>query len=149
MKLSAFADVCLRIVMVLGAPNAGQLTSRQIAGMVAVPYNHVAKVVLELRTLGVLEVARGRNGGASMTEAGRRTSVGYLLRTLDKRRDVVDCTEHDSSHPCPLSGGCRLRRALSDAREAFYAALDPLTVQEICDQSPAVSVLPFPRVRTR
>ncbi len=147
MKLSAFADVCLRTVMVLGAPNAGQLTSREIAELVSVPYNHVAKAVLELRTLGLIDVARGRNGGATITQVGLDSSVGELLRTLDHRQDVVDCTDHDANGNCPLAGGCRLRTALSAAREAFYRALDPLTVQEICEQSPAVTLLPFPTVR--
>ncbi|MFJ2619738.1 RrF2 family transcriptional regulator [Glutamicibacter sp. NPDC087344] len=146
MKLSAFADVCLRTVMVLGAPGAGQLTSREIAELVSVPYNHVTKAVLELRTLGVLDVARGRNGGASITHTGLQTSVGVLLRTLDKREDVVDCTDHDAKNNCPLAGGCRLRAALRAAREAFYTALDPLTVQEICETSPAITLLPFPTV---
>lgn len=133
--------------MVLGAEQAGQLTSRQISELVDVPYNHVAKAVLELRTLGLLDVARGRNGGASMTEAGLQYSVGKLLRALDKREDVVDCTDHDASGNCPLAGGCRLRSALSAAREAFYRALDPLTIHEICSQSPAVTLLPFPEIR--
>lgn len=147
MKLSAFADVCLRTVMVLGAPGVGQLTSREISELVEVPYNHVAKAVLELRTLGILNVARGRNGGATITAEGLSYSLGKLLRQLDKREDVVDCTDHDASGNCPLAGGCRLRSALREAREAFYASLDPLSIGEICAASPAITTLPFPTVR--
>ncbi|WP_404289172.1 RrF2 family transcriptional regulator [Glutamicibacter arilaitensis] len=147
MKLSAFADVCLRTVMVLGAPGVGQLTSREVSELVGVPYNHVAKAVLELRTLGLIEVTRGRHGGAQMTEQGLAFSVGALLRRLDWREDVVDCTSHDSKGNCPLAGGCRLRLALQAAREAFYASLDSLTVKEICETSPAINLLPFPTVR--
>ncbi|UYQ78060.1 Rrf2 family transcriptional regulator [Glutamicibacter sp. JL.03c] len=147
MKLSAFADVCLRTLMVLGAPGVDQLTSREISGLVDVPYNHVTKAVLELRTLGILNVSRGRNGGAAMTAQGLETSLGALLRQLDKRDDVVDCTDIDGSGNCPLSGGCRLRSALRQAREAFYAALDPLTIREICSNSPAIAALPFPGLR--
>lgn len=135
--------------MVLGAPNASQLTSREIAELVDVPYNHVTKAVLELRTLGLIEVIRGRHGGALINEAGLEASVGGLLRKLDKREDVVDCTDSTANGTCPLAGGCRLRGALRIAREAFYAALDPLTVREICESSPAVNLLPFPRVRSQ
>ena len=147
MKLSAFADVCLRTVMVLGAPGVGQLTSREISELVGVPYNHVAKAVVELRTLGLLEVTRGRHGGAQITERGLAYSVGTLLRSLDWREDVVDCTTHDAVGNCPLSAGCRLRSALKSAREAFYASLDPLSVTDICENSPAITLLPFPTVR--
>lgn len=144
MKLSAFTDVCLRTMMVLGAPGVGQLTSREISELVSVPYNHVTKAVLELRILGLIDVARGRKGGAQVTEMGLSTSIGSMLRQLDSREDVVDCTSHSSGGLCPLAGGCRLRSALRLAREAFYASLDQLTVKEACETSPAVTLLPFP-----
>ncbi|MEU5840012.1 Rrf2 family transcriptional regulator [Streptomyces diacarni] len=149
MKLSAFTDVCLRTVMVLATPGTGQLTSRQIAESVGVPYNHVAKAVLELRTLGILQVARGRNGGAQLSDGALDFSLGSLLRKLDKRTDIVDCSDHDAQSNCPLSGNCRLRAVFRQAREAFYASLDPLTIQDICPTSSAmpITALPFPTVR--
>ncbi|WP_159609108.1 Rrf2 family transcriptional regulator [Glutamicibacter sp. JC586] len=149
MKLSAFTDVCLRTIMVLATPGTGQLTSREIADSVGIPYNHVAKAVLELRTLGILQVTRGRNGGATLADNALHTSLGGLLRKLDKRTDIVDCSEHDAQTACPLSGNCRLRTVFRQAREAFYASLDPLTIQDICPESSASPIkgLPFPTVR--
>lgn len=148
MKLSAFADVCLRTVMVLAAPGVGQLTSREISESVGIPYNHVAKAVLKLRGLGILEVTRGRNGGATLATDALSYSLGSLLRELDQRTDVVDCSEHDAQANCPLIGDCRLRSVLGTAREAFYASLDPLTIQDICPTSATFTALPFPAVRT-
>ncbi|MGO3639762.1 RrF2 family transcriptional regulator [Glutamicibacter arilaitensis] len=149
MKLSAFTDVCLRTIMVLATPGTGQLTSREISESVGVPYNHVAKAVLELRTLGILQVTRGRNGGAMLTGAALESSLGGLLRKLDKRTDIVDCSDHDAQSNCPLAGNCRLRAVFRQAREAFYASLDALKIQDICPTSPAASftALPFPTVR--
>jgi Rrf2 family nitric oxide-sensitive transcriptional repressor len=40
----------------------------------------------------------------------------------------VDC---DGTVPCPLRGACVLRGALRRAQEAFFAALDPLTVNDL------------------
>lgn len=150
MKLSAFADVCLRTIMVLATPGIGQLTSREISDSVGVPYNHVAKAVLELRTLGILQVARGRNGGATLSNDALQASLGGLLRKLDKRTDIVDCSEHDAQTPCPLAGNCRLRAVFRQAREAFYASLDPLTIEDICPVAPGspIKALPFPTVRS-
>lgn len=34
-------------------------------------------------------------------------------------------------HPCPLRSACRLRGALREARDAFYATLDPITVTDL------------------
>ena len=50
------------------------------------------------------------------------------MRSLEGPDEVVQC---EGSVPCPLRGGCRLRTALRDAQEAFFAALDPLTVADL------------------
>ncbi|MCW4466866.1 Rrf2 family transcriptional regulator [Glutamicibacter sp. MNS18] len=147
MRLSAYTDVCLRTLMVLGARGGQRLTSREISELIDIPYNHVTKAVLELGNLGALDVTRGRYGGASITEAGLRMSLGELLRTLDWREDVVDCTTHDALRDCPLSGGCRLRSALRQARDAFYNSLDSLTVAEVVENSSSLTRLPFPQIR--
>ncbi len=151
MKLSSFADVCLRVLMYAGAQqkasDAGTLTTTQdLADAIQVPYNHVAKAVLHLRKVGALEVSRGRSGGSRITAEGMRASVGGILRQLDVREDVVDC--QTPQHSCPLASGCRLRKALREAREAFYATLDPLTVEDLIEGSRR-TFLPMPSIPAR
>ncbi|PRC52552.1 transcriptional regulator, partial [Mycobacterium sp. ITM-2017-0098] len=82
--------------------------------------NHIAKAVSRLVELGLVEARRGRVGGLSLTDAGRTASVGWLVRELEGDREVIDC---EGGSPCPLVAGCRLRRALAKAKEAFYAEL--------------------------
>ncbi len=91
------------------------------------PYTHAAKTVTRLQHLGVVEARRGRGGGPTLIDLGRRASVGWLVRELEGDGEVVAC---DGDQPCPLRGACRLRGALRGA-EAFYAALDPLTVADL------------------
>lgn len=133
MRLTKFTDLALRAVMRLAVSgNDGDdaaLTTREVAAAVDVPYTHMAKAVSRLNELGVVHARRGRGGGLELTVLGRRASVGWLVRELEgKGEEVVEC-EGDS--PCPLRGACRLRRALRDAQEAFYASLDPLTVADL------------------
>ena len=33
--------------------------------------------------------------------------------------------------PCPLRAACRLRGALRQAQEAFFAVLDPLSIEDL------------------
>ncbi|MCB4209075.1 RrF2 family transcriptional regulator [Arthrobacter sp. UM1] len=133
MKLNTFADLCLRIVVSL-AETAPQ-TGRQLAESVGLPYNHVSKAVIRLRDLGLVEVARGRSGGASLTDAGRRATVGGILRELDSREDVAECTR-DGEAVCPLYGRCGLRGVLNRARERFYAELDDVVVAGLASRPP-------------
>ncbi|HZG05947.1 MAG TPA: Rrf2 family transcriptional regulator [Streptomyces sp.] len=135
MRLTKFTDLALRVVMRLAVADGAETpTSRQVAESVAAPYTHVSKVVSRLQHLGVLEARRGRGGGLELTSRGRGASIGWLVRRLEGDGDVVGC--EDPSTPCPLRGACRLRAALRDAQEAFYASLDPLTVRDLVGEPP-------------
>lgn len=121
-------DLALRALMRLAVAGEGAPTTREVAADMAVPYTHAAKVVAELQKLGLLEARRGRGGGLTLTEAGRTASVGELVRSFEGEGDVVEC---EGATPCPLNSACRLRGALRRAQEAFYASLDPITVEDI------------------
>ncbi|MGK5639909.1 RrF2 family transcriptional regulator [Streptomyces sp. URMC 126] len=135
MRLTKSTDIALRIAMRLavtsGGPETAAPTTREVAAAVGVPYTHAAKVVSRMTHLGVVETRRGRGGGLALTALGLTGSVGRLVRALEGTGDVVGCEDET---PCPLRGACRLRGALRDAQEAFYAALDPLTVEELVRQ---------------
>ena len=130
MKINAFADVSLRALMVLAAaPASTLLTTQNIADSVGTPYNHVSKAMAKLRTLGYIEVVRGRTGGSRLSHAGRNATVGQVLRQLDTRTDAAECVAPGGN--CPLINECRLRSALSRAREAFYLELDSITIADL------------------
>ncbi len=128
-RLTKFTDLALRAVMRLAVADQGEpLTTRRVAEAVDVPYAHMAKAVSRLQHLGVVEARRGRGGGLGLTVLGRRASVGWLVRELEGEGEVVAC---EGDTPCPLRADCRLRRALRDAQESFYASLDRLTVADL------------------
>ncbi|MEV0259445.1 Rrf2 family transcriptional regulator [Streptomyces sp. NPDC050732] len=138
MRLMRSTDLALRTLMRLAvvsdaasttAASTAAPTTREVAADMAVPYTHETKVVAELQKMGLLEARRGRGGGLALTEAGRRASVGALVRAFEGTGDVVDC--EGGGTPCPLNSACRLRDALRRAQEAFYASLDGLTVADI------------------
>lgn len=142
MRINAFSDVALRVLILLAAapaapiapavpaaPGSGVMTSKALSAGVATPYHHVTKIVARLRELDLIEVTRGRSGGVRISPAGRQVTVGWVLRALETRTDVADCTTPHG--PCPLLDGCGLRRALGHARNAFYAELDDVVVASL------------------
>lgn len=129
MRLTKSTDIALRIAMRLAVlDEASNPTTREVAAAMDVPYTHAAKVVSRLQHLGVVEARRGRSGGLALTLAGRTGSLGALIRELEGVGDVVGC---EDDPPCPLRAACRLRGALRTAQEAFFAALDPLCVDDL------------------
>lgn len=129
MQLTRFTDLALRIVMRLEVLEEGRsATTAELAEQLRVRPNHAAKVVTALARLGVVETRRGRAGGLTLAEGARETSIGAIVRELEGPGEVVEC---EGESPCPLRTGCRLRRALRQAQEAFYATLDPLTIGDV------------------
>ncbi|MGB2922813.1 MAG: Rrf2 family transcriptional regulator [Mycobacterium sp.] len=130
MQLTRFTDLGLRAMMLLAAGEAdGQrVTTGSIAAGANASENHIAKAVSRLADLGMVHARRGRTGGLALTEEGRRASVGWLVRRLEGDREVIEC---GGENPCPLISACRLRRALADAKEAFYRELDRYNVSDL------------------
>ncbi|GAA1265016.1 nitric oxide-sensing transcriptional repressor NsrR [Kitasatospora nipponensis] len=128
MRLTKGTDIALRIAMRLAVLEGQTPTTREVATAVDVPYTHAAKVVSRLQHLGVVEARRGNGGGLTLTRAGRTGSLGQLVRDLEGAGDVVGC---EDDPPCPLRAACRLRGALRTAQEAFFAALDPLSIEDL------------------
>lgn len=139
MQLTRFTDLGLRAVMLLaaGESNDRRVTSRMIAAGAGASEHHVAKAVSRLVDLGMVNARRGRVGGLELTDAGRDASIGWLIRQLEGDREVVECGGDD---PCPLIAACRLRRALNDAKEAFYSELDRHTVADLAG-SPSLPIV--------
>jgi len=122
MRLTAFSDVSLRIMMLLSALDPDQkLSTQKIADGVGTPYNHVAKSVAFLVNQGLLQSTRGRAGGVLLS--------AKVLRTTEGDIPMIECEDQDGN--CPLDSFCRLRNVLADAREAFYAAVDDVVISDL------------------
>ncbi|MGP5218785.1 RrF2 family transcriptional regulator [Arthrobacter rhombi] len=143
MRINAFSDVCLRLLMLLASRPDTLLKTRDIAEAIDIPYNQVSKAVHRLGQLGHLDVRRGRTGGVQINPSGLSLGAGTLLRSLEGQGDLAECTTADGADACPLIAGCRLRTALGRAQEAFYQELDRWPIRDLA-ASPALRTLPFP-----
>ncbi|HHX84416.1 MAG TPA: Rrf2 family transcriptional regulator [Actinomycetales bacterium] len=139
MNISRHSDLALRTLMLLavGEDRGDRMTAAIIATSVNASASHVAKIVSRLVELDLIASRRGRGGGLAITDAGRAASVGALLRELEGPGEVIEC---EGDQPCPLARNCRLRHAFVEAREAFFATLDPLTVADVV-RSPTRQVI--------
>ncbi|MFJ9538225.1 Rrf2 family transcriptional regulator [Streptomyces sp. NPDC101225] len=143
MRLLRSTDLALRVLMRLTVAGEATPTTREVAADMDVPYTHAAKVVAELQHMALLGARRGRGGGLTLTTKGRTASVGAVVRAFEGDGDVVDC---EGATPCPLAPACRLRGELRRAQEAFFASLDPVTVEDIVAGSTGALLLGMPRV---
>ena len=138
-QLTRFTDLGLRVVMYLVAgPPESMPSTRTVADRLGLSYAHTTKVVARLGELGVVTTRRGRGGGLGITELGRTASLGWLTRALEGDEEVVDC---EGAQPCPMRRGCRLRSKLRAAQDAFYTALDDITIADLADSGAGTVLL--------
>jgi Rrf2 family nitric oxide-sensitive transcriptional repressor len=111
--------------------NAGRLvTKSEIARCCNTSENHLAQVINQLGQLGYIRTHRGRNGGIELARDMARIEIGEIFRTLESGVPIAECFA-DVDNTCPLVEACRLKLAVADAAEAFYAHLDGVTLDAL------------------
>ena len=129
MRLAAFTDYGLRVLMRLAAAPDESLTTFRIAEEFHSPYNHLAKVVQDLARGGFVTTQRGAGGGMRLARAPDKIGLGEVVRYLEQRYALVECFRSDGGN-CLLTPGCRLKSRLAQASEAFIADLDRSSVAD-------------------
>ena len=81
-----------------------------------------------------------RNGGIRLKVAPEAISVGQVFRVFEANVPFAECFT-GSDNRCPLTATCRLRGQLSNALEAFYSALDKVTLADLVTGNSGLQML--------
>ena len=141
LRVTKRTNIAMRVLMYC-ATNTGRLvTKAEIAERCNASENHLAQVINQLAQLGYLHTQRGRNGGLSLGRPATEINIGDVFRVLEAPVPLAECFA-DVDNTCPLTEACRLRTALTDAVEAFYQSLDPITLDAlICQNHDLLEIL--------
>ncbi len=133
MRITKRTNIAVRLLMYCALNEGRLVTKAEIAERCNISENHLAQVVNQLGQLGFLTTQRGRNGGLSLGRAAEDICIGDVFRQVEGGLPMVECFA-DVDNTCPLVSACRLRDALTAAGEAFYGALDGVTLESLtCD----------------
>jgi Rrf2 family nitric oxide-sensitive transcriptional repressor len=130
MRLTAFSDYSLRVLIYLAAAPEGRSTVADIARAYDVSEYHLVKVVHQLGRHGFLRNTRGRKGGVQLARPAREINVGDVVRLTEGGDMPAECFDPGTS-TCVLAGGCGLQRVLQEAVEKFYAVLGQYSVADL------------------
>lgn len=130
MRITKRTNIAIRVLMYCGANMGRLVTKSEISERCNTSENHMAQVINQLAHLGYLKTQRGRSGGMMLGMASDRIKVGHVFREIEAQVPVTECFA-DVDNSCPLVSACRLRVALVDAVEAFYAHLDEITLDAL------------------
>jgi len=130
MRLTTRTNLAMRTLMFC-AVNPGRVVRKQeVAQACNASENHLAQVIHLLAQKGFLHTVRGRAGGLTLGRAAAEIRVGDVFRTFEGGLPFTECFA-GGENSCPLVGCCRLKCALADAVEAFYATLDKLSLVDM------------------
>jgi Rrf2 family transcriptional regulator, nitric oxide-sensitive transcriptional repressor len=130
MKLTAFTDYSLRVLIYLAAEPGRRTTIAEIATAFGVSENHLVKVVHFLGKQGWLANVRGKGGGLGLAKPPQDIVIGRVVRATEGASVPAECFG-DTPDSCSIARICRLRCVLAAAVEAFYAVLDGQTLADL------------------
>lgn len=124
MRLSKFTDYAVRVCLYLSAHRDRTVPIAEIAQAHNVSHSNLMKVVNQLVDGGFLSSTRGRTGGVQLARDPAEVRAGEVVRHMEGEGAMVDCAS------CILLGSCGLVKVLRDAKSAFYAHLDQVTLAD-------------------
>lgn len=125
MRLTRYTDYALRVLIYLGLNPDRLCTIPEIAGAYGISQNHLTKVAYDLGKAGFVASERGRFGGLRLAKPAAAISVGAVVRAMEGEGCLADC------NTCVIAPACGLANALENAREAFMASLDLVSLSAL------------------
>ena len=130
MRLAEYTDYTLRVLMYCAARPQQLVTISELADHHRVSKNHLMKIVNDLARQGLLETTRGRGGGLRLMKSAQGIRVGDVVRASETDFRLVECFDAETNQ-CTLSSACRLKGLFNSALNAYFKALDGMTLAEL------------------
>lgn len=137
MELTQHTDYGLRVLMYAAVHSERRVTMREVASVYGISMEYLRKVVHRLARSGLLETTQGRAGGLTLGQPAETIRIGDVVELLEESTVIVNCDRQ----PCPLRGACALKRSLDNARHAFLAELNRVTLAEFAADQPTANRL--------
>ena len=129
MRLTAYTDFSLRVLIRLALRPAELATIAEIAAVYGISEHHLTKVVHKLGVAGFVETVRGRGGGLKLAKAPAQIGVGDVVRRMEPDLRIVACLRDGEA--CRIESACVLSSALGRALAAFLTELDRYTLADL------------------
>ena len=142
MKLTAFTDYSLRVLIYLAAQPKRRATIAEIASKFEVSENHLTKVVHFLGKSGWLANVRGKGGGLELAMPPELIGVGAVIRQTEGAAVPAECFG-EGGGCCAIGQMCRLRGVLAEAVQGFNEVLDRYTLADLVENRQALAKVLF------
>jgi Rrf2 family nitric oxide-sensitive transcriptional repressor len=133
MKLSAYSDYSLRLLMHAALRSPERVTVKEVAQTFGISRHHLVKIVHDLGRSGYLQTQRGIGGGFTLARPSERICLGDIVRLGEETETVIECMDKPN-HRCRMFPACRLKGVLDEAAAAFFRVLDCYRLSDLLKQ---------------
>jgi Rrf2 family nitric oxide-sensitive transcriptional repressor len=139
--MTLHTDYALRMLIYLAIHEPRTSTVNDVAESYGISRNHLLKVALKLKNLGLLATARGRSGGIRLAMEPEEINVGTVVRQLGDEFPAVECMRA-GGRGCVLSPICRLKGIVREAMGAYLSVFDDYSLADlVANRSELMSIL--------
>lgn len=138
MRLTLRTNLAMRTLMFCAVNRDRTVRKAEVARTCNASENHLAHVIVVLSQLGLIQTTRGRNGGLRLAMPADQIDVGDVIRAMEGGVPFAECFEGAENH-CPIKEHCRLRTVLMNALDAFYTALNGITLADLTEENSGLS----------
>ncbi len=131
MMLSTTTEYALRAIVELArCPEGKSCLGRDIAERTGVPSNYLSKILLDLKTRGLVTAIRGTGGGYRLRKEAEQISLMDIVEIFDPVRARPSCLL-DREDECSDETPCSAHKGWGRVRDIWIAFLEESTIAEI------------------
>lgn len=138
MKISTKGRYALRLMLDLALrPNQDYISLKAIAQRQGLPDKYLEQIIQQLSKAGLVESARGSQGGYRLSRTPEEYSVGEILRTVEGSLSPVACLDWES--PCDKTSNCLTIGLYRKIQAAVASVVDNTTLADMlaeCHRAP-------------
>lgn len=130
MLITRESDYALRIIRSLSG--GGNKKAARICAEQKIPQQFAYKIIRKLKSAGIINVARGTDGGCSLAADLEEVSLYDLLMAVDGKTSVNSCMEPNYS--CSWKeehSGCSINCQLSGLQDRFDSELKCISISSM------------------
>ena len=121
--------------LALNAEN-GPVRLSQISKRQGISLKYLEKLIRELKKAGYVKSIRGPYGGYMLAKPLKDISVGDIVRILEGRESITDCTENDDvCGACTRAGECLTQYIWAESGKAMFEKLDSFKFDKLIEKS--------------
>ena len=132
MKISTKGRYALRVMIDLAMNNNGEYISlKDISKRQGVSVKYLEQIVSLLNKQGLLQTARGNNGGYKLNKEIDKYTVGEILRAAEGDLSPITCVKEETK--CDKKAGCLTYNFWKGLDDVINEYIDSKTLADLID----------------